>query len=73
MFIGLMVTGYFLKSVPWTTPTGEKLYISLIQGNLSQNEKFIPELRNEHIQKQIDMTMYPEEQSPLETSHIVIW
>lgn len=70
-----LVAGFFLKSLSWTKPTGEKLYVSLIQGNLPQEEKFKPELRDEHMRKQIDMALVPQADglSAVDRSDIVIW
>jgi apolipoprotein N-acyltransferase len=70
-----LVAGYALQSITWTTPSGEKLYMSLIQGNLPQEEKFKPELRDEHMRKQIDMALDPQADglSAIDRSHVVVW
>lgn len=64
----LFVGGYGLSFINWTQPVGEKLFVSLIQANIPQEEKWLPEFRNQHIQKHIDM-MEPR----ITSSHIIIW
>jgi apolipoprotein N-acyltransferase len=39
----LLASGYGLRSVQWTAPTGEPLRVSLVQGNVPQETKFDPE------------------------------
>lgn len=39
----LGVSGYGLKQVAWTMPTGEPLAVSLLQGNIPQDMKWRPE------------------------------
>lgn len=60
--------GYGFGLIQWTQPVGEKLYISMIQANIDQADKWLPEFRNEHIQKHIDL-MEPH----ISNSHVVIW
>jgi len=37
------LTGYLLDRVQWTTPRGEAIRVSLVQGNISQDDKWAPE------------------------------
>ena len=39
----LLVTGYGLKYVEWTHPIGLPIKVTLIQGNISQDQKWLPE------------------------------
>ncbi len=68
VFLLIVGGAYGLGTVQWTQPTGEKLYISMIQGNIAQQDKWLPELRNQHIQTHIDL-MEPH----IMNSHLVIW
>lgn len=65
---GLFALGYGLSWINWTQPVGEKLFVSLIQANIPQEDKWLPEFRNEHIQKHIDL-MEPR----ITSSHLIIW
>ncbi len=38
----LLITGYALKYVQWTTVIGEPIKITLVQGNISQDQKWLP-------------------------------
>ena len=38
----LLASGYGLRTVEWTVPTGEPLRVSLVQGNVPQEMKFDP-------------------------------
>jgi apolipoprotein N-acyltransferase len=38
----LLITGYGLKYVQWTTAIGKPLKVTLIQGNVSQDQKWLP-------------------------------
>lgn len=60
--------GYGLSLINWTEPVGNKLYVSLIQANIPQEDKWLPEFRNQHIQKHIDMT-----EPRITSSDITIW
>jgi apolipoprotein N-acyltransferase len=39
----LLITGYGLKQIQWTQAIGQPLKITLIQGNMSQDQKWLPE------------------------------
>ena len=40
IIISIWFGGYLLKKVKWTTPQGEPISISLVQGNISQDKKW---------------------------------
>lgn len=61
------VAGYALQGVQWTEAVGKPIYVSLVQPNIAQETKWLPELRNEHVQKTIDLT------SEAWNSHLIIW
>lgn len=65
--LGTFVAGYALQSKQWTQPEGDPIYVSLVQPNVAQEKKWKPEFRNEHIQRQIDLT------SQAWNSHLIIW
>lgn len=39
----LLITGYGLKYVQWTQAIGQPIKITLVQGNISQDQKWLPE------------------------------
>ncbi|MCK4494695.1 MAG: apolipoprotein N-acyltransferase [Methylococcales bacterium] len=39
----LLITGYGLKYIEWTHPIGLPIKITLLQGNISQDQKWLPE------------------------------
>jgi len=43
LLISVLATGYLLDRVEWTTPRGEALQVSLVQGNIGQEDKWAPE------------------------------
>ncbi len=42
----VFIVGALLDAVAWTRPHGEPVAVSLVQGNVAQEEKFDPELRD---------------------------
>ncbi|MGB5178589.1 MAG: apolipoprotein N-acyltransferase, partial [Gammaproteobacteria bacterium] len=40
LLVMLPLTGYLLDRVQWTTPRGEAVQVSLVQGNISQDDKW---------------------------------
>ncbi len=40
IFTGLAISGFALKQIEWTTPTGTSTTVSLLQGNVSQDMKW---------------------------------
>lgn len=60
--------GYILTTHNWTQPVDDEIYVSMVQGNIAQADKWVPELRGQHIQKYLDMTA-----DHMENSHLIIW
>ncbi|EIC28693.1 apolipoprotein N-acyltransferase [Methylomicrobium album] len=54
--VSLWLVGGVLKTAEWTCPYGEPLKVTLIQGNISQNKKWLPETRVSTILQYIRMT-----------------
>jgi apolipoprotein N-acyltransferase len=51
----LFATGAMLRTVAWTTPAGAPVTISLIQGNVSQAQKFDPAFRETNFARYLDL------------------
>jgi apolipoprotein N-acyltransferase len=64
--------GFGLGQIRWTTPAGEPLYVSMLQGNVDQLTKWSPEFRNENVQAYLDL-MDGDKYPNVESSHLVIW
>lgn len=64
--------GLGLSQIRWVSAAGEPLYISMLQGNIDQNVKWVPEYRNTNIQTHFDL-MHPDVYPDVERSHLVIW
>lgn len=60
--------GYSLSTIDWTQPVDEEIYVSLVQGNIAQQDKWVPALRSAHIQKHLDMTA-----DHMGNSDLIIW
>ncbi len=43
VFVIIWLVGCGLKFVPWSTPIGEKFSVALLQGNIAQDQKWLPE------------------------------
>jgi apolipoprotein N-acyltransferase len=43
LLVTVLLTGVLLDRVQWTTPRGEAIQVSLVQGNISQEDKWVPE------------------------------
>ncbi|NOT11423.1 MAG: apolipoprotein N-acyltransferase [Methylococcaceae bacterium] len=56
LLITLWGTGYYLQSIAWTHVIGNPLRISLIQGSVSQDQKWLPENRQKTLQLYQSMT-----------------
>lgn len=52
----VIVGGFILKAVEWSTPTGEPISASLVQGNIGQAIKWSPDVADSTIQQYVDMT-----------------
>lgn len=50
------IGGGFLKTADWTRPIDEPIKVTLIQGNISQDKKWLPETRVSTILQYIQMT-----------------
>ena len=54
-FVLIIVAGGVLKAVEWTTPSGKPISVALLQGNISQSEKWSPETAQSTINQYIEM------------------
>ncbi|MGB1009041.1 MAG: apolipoprotein N-acyltransferase [Thiolinea sp.] len=65
-----MTTGiaYGLGMIHWTQPVESAIKVSMVQGNIAQQEKWLPPLRSQHVQKHIDL-MEPY----LQDADLIIW
>ncbi len=52
----MIVSGFLLKAVEWTTPIGTPISVSLIQGNISQDIKWSPDAAQNTIKQYLAMT-----------------
>ena len=68
----LVALGFGLSYIQWTKPVGERIFVSMLQGNIDQFTKWDPAFRNENIQAYMDL-MDPDKYPNVETSHLVIW
>ncbi|MBU0653838.1 MAG: apolipoprotein N-acyltransferase [Gammaproteobacteria bacterium] len=64
--------GLGLAQINWTQPAGEPLYVSMLQGNVGQDKKWVPEYRVANIQAYLDL-MDADRFPDVERSHLVIW
>ena len=67
LITGLWIGGGVLKNIRWTHPIGDELKISLLQGNISQDQKWAPDTRQATLEKYRAMTEAQWD------SDIVIW
>lgn len=75
---GVLAAGSWLQSVSWTSPSGQPLKISLLQGNIAQDQKFDPDhleatLRLYHdmiLQANADLIVTPETALPVLSSQL---
>ncbi|MDD2934769.1 MAG: apolipoprotein N-acyltransferase [Methylotenera sp.] len=51
----IIVSGQLLKLVEWTTPNGDPLSVSLLQGNIAQDMKWDPEIANQTLNQYLTM------------------
>ena len=61
------LVGAALKSVDWTEPFGEPVRATIVQGGLSQDQKWLPE------QFQPTLNFYRNETRTVPDSDIVLW
>jgi len=65
--IGLPLFGAAFTQQSWVTPTGEPVKVALVQGNISQSEKWIPENAERILQTHMDLS------EPHWSNAIVVW
>ncbi|MEP7208411.1 MAG: apolipoprotein N-acyltransferase [Casimicrobiaceae bacterium] len=53
--LAVIGTGLVLRPIAWTQPTGSPLAVSLVQGNVRQDEKFDPALRDATFALYVDL------------------
>jgi apolipoprotein N-acyltransferase len=63
----VLLISFMLGMINWTQPTGAPLKVSLLQGNIAQEKKWLPETLEPTIQLYLDMTRESWE------SDLVIW
>ncbi|MEC4747748.1 apolipoprotein N-acyltransferase [Methylomicrobium sp. Wu6] len=54
--VSIWIAGAFSRTVAWTQPIGDPIKTTLIQGNISQDKKWLPETRGRTILQYIQMT-----------------
>jgi apolipoprotein N-acyltransferase len=67
LLVMLPLTGYLLDRVQWTTPRGEAVQVSLVQGNISQDDKWAPENLLSTFSRYTDLTFTSQ------VSDLTIW
>jgi len=67
LLLTIWLGGWFLQDIEWATPAGEPLDVSLVQGNVSQLEKFRPEMRAK------TMSLYEELTFENLDSDLIVW
>jgi len=55
LLVLIWIAGSALKLVEWTTPTSKPITVALLQGNISQDLKWNPEIANHTINKYLQM------------------
>ena len=53
----IIVAGFILKAVEWTTPTGKPISVALIQGNIAQDTKWSPDKAQSTIDQYLSMLL----------------
>ncbi len=54
-FTLILVAGFILKAVEWTTPIGKPISVALLQGNIAQDEKWSPETTQSTIEQYLSL------------------
>ncbi|MGB5261810.1 MAG: apolipoprotein N-acyltransferase [Gammaproteobacteria bacterium] len=67
LLAALLVSGYLLEQVDWTSPRGDPLRVSLVQGNIAQQDKWAPE----HLER--SLLLYADLTSADVDSDLVVW
>jgi apolipoprotein N-acyltransferase len=74
LLLGLLLgSGLLLRGMPWTTPLGDPIKVSLLQGNIAQDLKWSPERLSDSVNRYLDLaqrhpatlTVLPETAIPL--------
>lgn len=60
LLLMLFAGSVLLARVEWTTPAGESLRVSLVQGNIDQDAKWLPENMQNTLERYIGMTVEEE-------------
>jgi len=68
LFLALWLSGQLLSNITWTQAEGNKINVSLIQGNISQELKWQPDQLNNILNNYLDLTKKSWDQSK-----IIIW
>lgn len=55
LVVALVATGAVLRSIEWTRPAGEPVTVSLVQSNVSQEQKFDPAFRPQNYALHADL------------------
>ena len=67
LLIAIWTGGSLLKTIKWTHPLGNPINVSLIQGNISQDQKWLPE------NKLKTLMLYKELTEENWTSSVIVW
>jgi len=68
LFVFLWFCGWMLGQVNWVSHTGDTLRVSLVQGNISQDKKWLPNFLNDTLQIYTDLSSTVTAESDL-----IIW
>jgi len=55
IFLLIWISGSLLKLVEWTTPIGKPISVALLQGNIAQSLKWVPEIAERTLQQYLNM------------------
>ncbi len=74
------VGGNALKTIKWTEPAGDPVSVTMVQGNISQELKFLPNLIKDSLNTYAensntgsDLIIWPESAIPTFFSDVVLW
>jgi apolipoprotein N-acyltransferase len=56
LLVLIIASGAVLKRIEWTTPSGKTLTVSLLQGNIDQSIKWVPEIADRTLDQYLEMT-----------------
>ncbi|MDX1454540.1 MAG: apolipoprotein N-acyltransferase [Gammaproteobacteria bacterium] len=68
IMMAILSASYWLQAVQWTHPTGNAIKVALVQGNIPQDKKWLPEYRQRTIDTYLDLT-----RDVLHDADLVIW